>query len=126
MVIFGISTADSEELDHFIYKTNERFNKVLFFTGKLFKFKDMVVIDMKPLIVKFYYLGLFSAVTIYYFWGFSKLLIPAFIVFAGGFFWTRYFFYFFLKIGLKKEGHTGKIKLISSQNTLRGVLYGAR
>ena len=127
MVIFGVKVLDSEKVDSFIDKTNDRFDKVLFFKGMLFKFKNMIVVDMKPLLFPFYWLGLVSFITIYYFWGFRpKLLTFAFIVFCGGIFWTRYFFYFFLKIGIKKEGYLGKIKLMSHQDTLREVLYNSK
>lgn len=125
MVIFGVEVSNSKELDNFIYKSNKRFKKVLLFYGELSKVKNILVVNMRPLLMPFYWMGLFSFFVITYFWGFNKFSIMALMVFSGGIVWTRYFFYFFLKMGLKKEGHKGKIKLLYDQNTLREVLYGS-
>ena len=124
MVIFGISVSNSLELDNFIYKTNNRFENVVTFYGTLTKYKDLVVVDMKPLIVPFFWFGLLTFFTLLYFFGFNKFSIFSLMIFSTGIFWTKYFFYMMLKIGLKKEGHKGKIRLLSSQKTLEGVLYG--
>ena len=123
MVIFGVKILDSEKVDSFIDKTNDRFDKVLFFKGMLFKFKNMIVVDMKPLLFPFYWFGMVSFLTIFWYWGFNKFSFLALIVFSCGIFWSKYFFYVMLKIGLKKEGYRGKIKLLSNQNTLKGVIY---
>jgi len=124
MVIFGIETTNSPELDNFIYKTNERFKNTLLFYGELRKYDNILLVKMKPLILHFYWLGAFSFITILLVWGFNKFSIFCLIIFSMGFFWSRYFFYSMLKWGLRKEGHKGKIKLISDQKTLDGVIYG--
>lgn len=127
MVIFGVKVeSENQEIKEFVYKTNLRFSKVLFFRGFLNYDNDTLMVNMKPLIFKAYWFGLFAGLIIFYFAGFNIFTILSLVVFGFGFFWTRYFFYLFLRIGLRKADYKGFMKLQSDQQTLEGVVYGTK
>ena len=118
--------SENQIINNFVEETNKRFTKVLFFIGSVEYRKDLLIVNMRPLAFGFYWFGLLMALGIYYIAGWNFFIIPSLILFSLGFFWTRYFFYIFLRLGLKKVKYKGLISLLNDQKTLEVVLYGTK
>lgn len=81
-------------------------------------------IDITPIYPKIYLWGIVLALVPLLFTG-LKLTIwnyPGMVLFCGGVFWHRLFFYAVLRMGLRKAGYKGKIKLLSNSDILKRII----
>lgn len=127
MAILGIVVENSKESYNFFSETRERLQDTNLvrnpFKGEIKKRGDMFVVSICPIYINF------TPVV----WGLAVVGALVFgihwwhIALAGigclGIFWTKYFFYIFLKMGLRKNGYKGKIKLLGKKEIIeRGIL----
>lgn len=122
MVIFGVEL--EKEADDFMRLSEERLNKkTIVYKGYFKKFRDFYLIDIQPLIFPFYWIGFMGVLSTLYFAGLTIYLIPSIIISLSYLFWSKYFIYYMLMIGLRKSGYKGKIKLIKHEELLREVVF---
>jgi hypothetical protein len=76
---------------------------------------------MSPMFFNFTIFGWLILGSMFYFLGWTWFLLAPLFLCSLGFFWTKWFFYFGLKLGLKKKGYKGKVELISINNFLEEV-----
>lgn len=95
------------------------------FKGGIVEFvdKNIYVIEMTPVYYNFSVFGYVYILIIYVFIGLSLWAIPGIILVIMGLFWSKYFFFFMLKIGLKKYGYKGKIKLLKNKDLLETLYF---
>jgi len=133
MVVFAIRTENREIVKGFMKDTNERLQEKTLaknpYLGKTIRLRnydnkapDYYLIDMTPLYPPFYLGGLF-AVMIYFIFPRKFLIVGGLIVFALGVFWSKYFMFVMLRLGLKKAGYVGPVKLIRDNNILNYLMY---
>ena len=131
MATFGVRLENNESFNQaikFLEDTNKRISENNLiknpFTGTIKRIGDIFLVDLKPIYFNFTPFFIFPIIGLYLFMGFTWIMIfPASLCLLS-IFWTKYFFYFFFKIGVKKAGYKGKVKLLKDSETLRGVLYG--
>ena len=129
MAIFGIETEHSENAMKFYQSTCERLeNKNMIknpFSGSLRHFvcsgsKMVIVAEMTPVYPNVSIMGWFSLVLIliflqrFSFW----LLIPG-LIGCSHFFWSPFFFSFMYKQGLRKQGYSGSVKRLKSEEIVQ-------
>jgi len=59
----------------------------------------------------------------YYVWGINWFSWFGIALILSGFFWSKYFYYFMLTLGLRKEGVRSKVKLLSDNKVLKWILF---
>jgi hypothetical protein len=81
---------------------------------------------MEPIYFKVYYIGLILAVLPMFFKGMilTWLSLPGMVLFSLGIFWSKWFFYVILRLGLKKKGYQGKVKMLSNGKMLKTIIKG--
>lgn len=89
--------------------------------------KGLYGIIMDPVYPKFYYIGfLFLLASVLLTWNvFSWWNLPGLLLSCLGFFYSKYFFFFMLVIGLKKAGYNGKTRLVGLNKLGRCFFYGS-
>ncbi len=90
------------------------------FIGKIKKMGSVYVVQMDPVYFNFTWLIwlVFFASIIGF--GFRyKWHIPMMLIASLGIFWTRYFFFFMMKKGLKKAGYLGPIRMIGVNEIIK-------
>jgi hypothetical protein len=135
MATFGVVVEPVPAVEEFITKTKTRLLdnnmvrnpfrgdiKTLFYTDTTVK--KIVLIYMRPLYMDFSIFGWITLFSTWYIWGFIwYLFIPGLLVGCSGIFWRKEFYYYIFKLGLKKAGYTGSIKLISSKDILEKIYF---
>jgi hypothetical protein len=128
MASFGVEIQESPELLDFVIQTNKKLNSEHIvknpFNGRLQVYQDMLVVNMDPIYLNITpYIALFLGVGIFFIFGVSwLLLIPLAFLFLG-FFWSQYFLYIMLFLGLKKYGYKNRCKLLASQETIKRLIF---
>ena len=76
--------------------------------------KDYYAIVMHPIYPKFFYFGYVLAFIPFmlYEWHLNYWMIPGLLIGLLGFFYSKYFSYMMLKLGLRKARYKGKVDLI--------------
>lgn len=78
---------------------------------------------IKPIVIKLYYMGLFLAlIPILVTGNISIYSLPGIIIFALGFFWSKWFYYVMLRLSLRKKGYRSKVKLIKDDDLFIEVI----
>lgn len=134
MVIFGIELDRNKKAIAFMEETHRRLQVPNTVTNPFYgdikrlslegEDKDHYVLVMDPVYPKLYKIGYFLLAGAFIFTGFrwSIAYLPGIILSATSFFWSRFFMYLGLVLGLKKAGYKGKVKLLRDSNTLRELL----
>lgn len=134
MAIFGVETDRAAIVRKYMRESNERLQKKSMisnpFYGRIVRVpssdqvKDYYVVDMDPVYPKIYLIGIFTMIVALFFTGFrlTYWLVPSFVFFSCGIFWSKYFYYVMLKLGLKKAGYNKKLKLITSNATISRLI----
>ena len=129
MVAFGVEfKGENPKLLRYINKTNKNLkaNDVLKnpFTGVIINAKEFLAVYINPIYFNFpkyvcvLLLGTGLVFKIYFTW----FWIIFFIFLLLNSFWSSYFYYIMLKIGLRKAGYKEVIKYISPKNTLERLI----
>ena len=130
MATFGIETEKNINVIKFMEATHRRINSNNFlkspFNGSVERisttFKAFYVVDIKPIYPNIpLFAGVIMAMIclVFFKWPF---IVASLIFFTLSLIWTRYFFQFMLKIGLKKAGYKENINFLSPGETLKRVL----
>lgn len=132
MAIFGVELENNITATKFMEETDKRLsidNLVTNpFEGKVKRLeledKDNYVIVMDPVYPHFYQWGLIGILVTFMIVGFklSYWYLPSLIIYSFGFFWSKYFFFIVLYLGLKKAKYTGKVRLLSNKKILRSIV----
>lgn len=126
MAILGVKLDCDDKAKEYFIDTNIRLlgNDLVKnpFNGKISYDHDFAVIDMKPIYYNFTPYIWVSIVTIYLVWGFTLVLIPLCLLGMAGYFWSKSFFTFILKKGLKKAGYTKQINVLKNNDLLREMI----
>lgn len=126
MTIFGVSVKPGAEAVLFFDEVNKRLG-----TGDMIKNPfngrarlfgpGFYVVDMAPIFPNLTWIGWIPAI-IALLAGSILWAIPGLVLVACGAFWGADFFYLMLKMGLRKAGYKGPIRLFRTHKTLRRVL----
>ena len=84
--------------------------------------KAQYLIDMTPVYPKVYLGGVFLTVAPLLFWGFGWWLSFGVCIMSLYFLWTKYFIYLALRLGLKKIGYKGKVKILTNEEIINSLL----
>lgn len=131
MVVFAFETKETVELLKFVFETNVRLEEKGIvknpFYGRItlvpLTAKNKIytyVVNLEPVYPKIYVIG--SVLTLMTFllagarW--TPWLWPGIILMSTIFLWSKYFYFIFIILGLKKSGHTNKLKLITDKETI--------
>ena len=132
MVIFGVKLERKLEALKFMAESNERlalkgdigknpfFGSIqCIFDSKGFYF----IVDMEPIYPRAYIGGLFIIIPALLLNNFKYTWwwIPGFGLLSLGFFWSRFFYYWVMRTGLKKT-YRGEIELLSNSELLKILL----
>lgn len=81
-------------------------------------------LSITPIYPRIYLIGLLIALIPLIFTGlkFTVWNSPGLVLYAGGIFWSKYFYYVILKIGLRKNGFKGHVKLLNSKTMLERII----
>ena len=133
MAVFGVEVIDNIESKEFMNQTDKRlqnpnlaFNP---FNGNVIRIREDIpnayyIVIMKPIYARIYLIGIFLFAVAFLLTGFeiSWFLLPGIIMFSTGIFWSKYFFFISLYIGLRKVKYKGLIKLFNS-DMIVSLLY---
>jgi hypothetical protein len=103
--------------------SNNNFIQNPFFGGVKPISDNVYCISITPVWVDVSWFGWLGVLMPYLVWGWSNWLIFPIIIGLSGILWTKYFFFFMLKLGLKKAGYKDKIKLIHSEDIVDIVVF---
>lgn len=130
MPTFGVALEDLVTARDFIKKADSRLqNSHLIknpFEGHFYQMgennKFFVVMDVKTLYPSPIGIGVFVGAVMFIL-GASLIwfIIPSFIVFSS-FFWSRYFHFLMLKLGMRKAGYMGDMSLLKQDETILRLL----
>jgi hypothetical protein len=132
MAAFGIITIPNEIVDKFMEDTNERLEGDNFvknpFYGKIKLIDDSNTcawwaIVMRPVYAPYYWFGLLGATGILFIaQGWTNWAILPLLLFASGIFYNGWFFAFMLRIGLRKAGYTGVLKILGKEEVINRLI----
>jgi len=133
MAVFGVQTnGEVKTVNEYFRDTSKRLmNDNLVenpFVGGVKKYrvssiKQLMVFDIVPIYPNFTFFGWLVLLPMLLFLGVSWwLLIPFGILFLG-FLWTSRFYYFFVKLGLRKAGYSGPVKFLDSKGIVKQVIF---
>ena len=129
MAIFGVTVEHEAAAVLFFSKVNKRLGVEDMvknpFEGRILQVeRGFYVVDMKPIYPNMSWVFALP--------GFLGLLILGHLVWwvllsfsiwgLFGFFWSRFFFFLMLWVGLRKVGYRGRVRLLRGDETLRGVM----
>jgi hypothetical protein len=132
-IVFGIETNKTDESLKYFTDTQKRMKDTNFinnpFKGiiKIFLNKDKIwnVFILKPIYPDLSFIGLFIIGASYLLGGF-QLNIGVYIgigfILLMSFFWSKYFFYTMMRLGLMKAKYKGKVSLISNKELVKRVV----
>lgn len=128
MAIFGVETEEDALVQELVVETNVRLQDTNLiknpFRGGIKGYPDsMYVLMLEPIYFNFTWFIWVAAIGLYFWLGLSYWLIPPAILGCLGIFWSKYFFYFMFKMGLKRKGYRGKTTLLSTAETLKRVVF---
>lgn len=128
-MVFAISIEENEVSNAFFSDMRKRllkgFLRAPFETGIIQRaVPGVVVFHLRPSYPHVYIFGfvlLFGALVFTRF-QLTAYLIPGAVLSSTGLLWTDFFQFVMLRIGLKKAGYTGRIKLLRAGETIRRLL----
>ena len=126
MASFGILAEDCSEVVSFVAKTKERLAGQNFvknpFVGKILSLsvtgddnlpKKLILVSMSPVYPNITWFGWLGAIAMLIFFGFHWTLIFPVIFGMTSIFWSKTFYSWIFKKGLKKNGYKGETKSVS-------------
>jgi len=90
--------------------------------GLLKRGELIVVIDAKPLLPNFSFMGWVCGIFVLMIWGATFWLIPCMMLGCLHVFWTGEFMFLMTKKALRKHGYTGPIKRLKHSEIIREVI----
>ena len=138
MVVFAIETKTNGIVQGFMEATHKRLQSCRLaenpFSGGIVRIRntctapiyhDKFLIDMTPLYPPTYLGGLFIIIPTLVWRGLTLngFLVAGLILLSTGLLWSRYFMFVMLKLGIRKAGHRGPIKLIKDNEILNYLMY---
>lgn len=125
---FAVEFVRNTESNKFVVETNIRLRNPNFlqnpFYGIVKYVEDFCIVEMKPLWFNMAPVGLVIFIASVYFRGFSLWNLPGLIILSSGLFWSHYFMYLMFRIGIRKAGYRGPIKLLKHSEALRRLADG--
>lgn len=130
MAFFGVETEGEDYVAGFVVSTNKRLeNNTLHknpFEAKLTKKGNNVFVYIKPIFLNIpLYLVFFITVPTMIFTKLSSFFFTYWIALGFlllSFFWSKYFFWLIMKMGIRKTGYKGKFKLLSNEETFKRMM----
>jgi hypothetical protein len=131
MATFGVKLKIDDKVLKYVGEANKRLGQDNFikspFEGKLaLLYNNLCVVDITPKYPNFSYFGLlwvFTCVTLTNDF-FTLWNIPGVLISIAGVFWSKYFFYWFIKKCIRRYGYKGEFKLLSNIKTIKGFING--
>lgn len=82
------------------------------------------LVDMQPVYPEFYKWGILLFIISFVISGYSisLWLLPGIVVYSIGFFWSKYFIYLMLRVGLHRHGYKGPIRMVKREDILRHII----
>jgi len=130
MSLYSIKTENLLNVTNWVKETKKRGQENSIMKNPFYwKFKTIktkkdliIVIDARPVLPNFSFMGWFCGAVFLILWGVSALLIPCIFVGCMGIFWTADFLFFMTKRALRKQGYKGPIKRIKHADLIREVI----
>ena len=132
MAAFGIKTKRNVIVDKFMEETKERLEGNNFVKNPFFGKTKLIGSDeefdywavvMRPVYPPFYWYGLLGALgLITILQGWTNWAILPLLLFASGIFYNGAFFSFMLRIGLRKAGYTGVLKILGKEEVINRII----
>ena len=131
MASFGITLNTNYTVSKFVKATNKRlegtsFLKNPFRESKIKQLKDMLAITITPVYLNFPLVAAFfmlPLVLVFKGWVWSAWYIPGLVFLVLTFFWSRFFYYIMICLGLRKASYKGKIIYISQTETIKRLIH---
>lgn len=128
MATFGVKVKDCKEARQFFKETNERLqNKDMMinpFYGGVKKLRHYYLIQMKPVYPNFTLIVWFIFFCTVMVFGYKLYVhIPMVVVGLLGIFWTRHFFFFMMKKGLKKAGYNDYVLMVDIHKLIEEEVF---
>lgn len=131
MVIYCFETEKSSEVLNWIKLTREKSKETDFVKNPFFfkikrvtiKKRFLLCVDILPLYPNFTIYGWFGLIGSFLILGWGWWTWPFLALGCLGFFWSSPFFYFMTKLGLRKNGYKGKIKMVLPDYFLKEVFF---
>jgi hypothetical protein len=126
MTIFGIKTELSPEVDKFMLETHYRLQssdmqKNPYYGGVSKVAECTHLIDMTPIYPPFYLSG-WLVLMLCLVWFKVWVLIVGLVLLSFGLVWSKYFLFFMLRLGLRKHGYKGPVRLICNKLLLNRMV----
>lgn len=121
MAKFVIITQRDDFSTRFFVETRERLKASNYmknpFTGGITSLaldssQDVHIVRINPIFFNFSIFGWISALGILYIFGPVWMIYPPLFIGLLGFFWSKWFFIFVIKKGLKKAGYKGAVEVV--------------
>lgn len=131
MVVFAVETLKDPDVDHWLKLSVKRSKEPSLLKNPFrFRFKRYerkktywLVFDVLPLYPNFTVWGWGLAGIIFFVWGLNFWVFAGLALGCGGFFWSTPFYYLMVRLGIRRNGYKGKIKILRLANLVRGVLF---
>ena len=131
MAVFGVLLKKDNKAKAFFEMVNNKLENLTLvenpFIARIIEVKEkkdgltLYIIIMKPIYFNFCVFGWIVALTSTIFLGVNWLLIPSILLGLGSIFWMSRFYYYILKLGLKKNGFQGKLRYITPKDILEYI-----
>ena len=135
MAIVSVLTDTDAIVDNYITSIKERLqsNSVLLnpfkssFRTELVHYNETTLCQLNLMSIEPVYpnvtiFGWIAAITTYWIWGWSGWIIPFIIIGLLGVFWSKYFYTLIFWLGLRKEGYTGRFRILTADGALDKLL----
>jgi len=131
MAIFGVKLEEDNKAKLFMQESNDRLqdNSIVKnpFYGRIAlvpNSEDYYIVDMEPVYLKAYWGGAFILMATLVFTGFKLTLwlLPGIALLCCSIFWSKYFLYIMMRIGLRKAGYMGKIRLVNNKIMMKALI----
>lgn len=135
MAMFVISTEADETVTKFVKETRDRLLSHNIVTNPFVgdvsridvaedkRIRAYHIFSMRPIWPNVTYIGWVGLLIILYAWGLTYFAIPFLVFGLAGFFWSPLFFFYMLKLGLKKAGYKGEVKMVGVSKTLHYIIF---
>lgn len=128
MATFAIDLTENDESTKFFVDTQQRLETNNFvknpFRGGVRKITgSMYLVYLEPVYFNFTPFIWVIVGALLFYKGWTWWLIIPMVLGSLGIFWSKYFFYYMLKLGLKKAGYKDKVKLVSLSDFIKKVYF---
>ena len=90
---------------------------------KVKQYSNLYAVSIKPIYPNFSWIGLLVSGVSFFFWRFNWSFFLGLFVMVFGVLWTNKFYFYVIRLGLRKKGYKGKIELVPTNAALEVLLW---